>query len=368
MAKGSKKRSAAMKRYWRARKRAGKVGALGRTKRRRARRTGSKRRGRARKVYHARKSRRRRRRTVHTMVHGVRVTRRSQRRRKGRRATKRMSSRRMHMLLGPEAATVRMNPGRRRRKRRRSRHSGYTVRRRRRHHRRSHRSHRRRSYRRYRRNPGIGDIFTELKRVIPVAISFVANRMVVNKFGPMLPVVSSLGTLQGPVLSVGSLLLTNFATKKVGALAKHREAAMMGAGFQVLASLWTAFAPASIQSAVGDYVNMGDYVAVGAAPPLNERITMSDYVAVGADGVEQELGMGVEEELGVDEELGNVLLGGLPGPTSGSMAMMKPVPSQAFIQPIPARSFTKGIPGVTPAFDASADLYAGIFGKFGGGG
>jgi hypothetical protein len=372
MAKGSKKRSAAMKRYWRARKRAGKMGALGRTKRRRARRSGGGKKRRARKSVHRKRararrshaSRRRRRRTVHTTIHGVRVTRPSRRRRKGRRATKRMSSRRLHMLMGPEATTVRMNPGRRRRKRRRSHRRGYTVRRRR-----SHRRGRRRSYRRYRRNPGIGDIFTELKRVIPVAVSFLANRMVVNKFGPMLPVVSSLGTLQGPVLSVASLLLTNFVTKKVGALSRYREQAMMGAGFQALASLWTAFAPASIQSAVGDYVNMGDYVAVGAAPPLNERITMSDYVAVGADGVEQELGMGVEEELGVDEELGNVLLGGLPGPTSGSMAMLKQVPSQAFIQPIPARSFTKGIPGVTPAFDASADLYAGIFGgKFGGGG
>jgi hypothetical protein len=265
----------------------------------------------------------------------------------------------MHMLLGPEAATVRMNPGRRRRKRRRSRRRGYTVRRR----------GRRRSYRRYRRNPGIGDIFTELKRVIPVGVSFLANRIVVNKFGPMLPVVSSLGTLQGPVLSVASLLLTNFVTKKVSALSKYREQAMMGAGFQALASIWTAFAPASIQSAVGEYVNMGDYVAIGAAPPLNERITMSDYVAVGADGVEQDLGMGAEEELGVDEELGNVLLGGLPGPVSGSQGMLKPVPSQQFISPIPARSFTKAIPGVTNAYDNSADLYAGIFGgKFGGGG
>lgn len=271
------------------------------------------------------------------------------------------------MMLGPESATVRMNPGRRRRKRRRSRSRRRYYSRRR--HRRSHRRGRRRSYRRYRRNPGIGDIFGELKRVIPVAVSFLANRMVVNKFGPMLPVVSSLGTLQGPVLSVASLLLTNFVTKKVGALSRYREQAMMGAGFQALASLWTAFAPASIQSAVGEYVNMGDYVAVGAAPPLRENFTLSDYVAVGGDGVEEELGMGAMEELGVEEELGNVLLGGLPGPVSGSMGMLKQVPSQQFISPIPARSFTKPVPAVTTAYDNSSDLYSGIFGgKFGGGG
>jgi hypothetical protein len=287
-----------------------------------------------------------------------------------RKMTRRKS--RMHMMLGPDAATVRMNPGRRRRKRRRSARRGYTVRRRRRRgsHRRSHRRSRRRSYRRYRRNPGIGDLFAELKKAIPVAASFLANRMVVNKFGPMLPVVSSLGTLQGPVLSLGSLLLTNFITKKVGALSRHREAAMLGSGFQLLASVWNAFAPASVQTAIGEYVNMGDYVAVGGAPPLNERITMSDYIAVG-DGVSEELGMGVEEELGmgVEEELGNVLMGGLPGPVSGSMGMLKPVPTQQFISPIPARSFTKQIPGVTHAYDNASDLYAGIFGgKFGGGG
>jgi hypothetical protein len=201
-----------------------------------------------------------------------------------------------------------------------------------------------------------------------VAISFLANRMVVNKFGPMLPVVSSLGTLQGPVLSIASLFLTNIVTKKVAFLSRHREAAMMGAGFQALASLWNAFAPASIQTAIGEYVNMGDYVAVGGAPPLNERFTLSDYVAVGGDGVEEELGMGVSEELGVDEELGNVLMGGLPGPVSGSQGMLKPVPTQQFISAIPARSFTKQIPQVTNAYDNASDLYAGIFGgKFGGG-
>lgn len=259
-------------------------------------------------------------------------------------------------MLGPSAPTVRMNPARRRRRRR--------------HHsrRRHRRSHRRRSYRRYRRNPGGGflrEIFGGLKRVIPVALSVVGNRLFVSKIGPMLPVVSSLGTLQGPVLSALSMAATHFITRR-GPLAKHHDAAMLGAGLQLAASAWTAFAPASLQSVLGEYVSMSDYIAVGGAPPLRENFTLSDYIAVGSDGVEEELGLGVSEELGVEEELGNTLLGGLPGPVNGGM--LKPVPTQAFIQPIPARSFTKQIPAITTQYDNANDLYGGIFGgRFGGG-
>jgi hypothetical protein len=249
-----------------------------------------------------------------------------------------------------------MNPSRRRRRK----HS-------RRRHRRVHRRGHRRRYRRgYRRNPG-GVLLDMLKRVVPVAAGFVIARAVVNKIGPMLPGVSSLGTLQGPVMSIAALLGVNFATKKIGALAKHKEGLLMGASFQALASLWSAFAPASVQAmlGVGDYVQMGDYIAVGGAPPLRENFTLSDYIAVGGDGVEEELGL--EEELGVEEELGDARLGGLPGPTSGGL--LKQIPTQAFMQPVPARSFTKQIPAAGSSYDNAAELYGGIFaGKFGGGG
>jgi hypothetical protein len=268
----------------------------------------------------------------------------------------------MHML-GPHAVTVKMNPGRRRRRRRRSHVAHYTRRRR------SRRSHRRRSYRRYgrrhyRRNPG-GFIVDFAKQAIPVALGFLASRIIVGTVGPMLPV-SSLGSLQNPVMSLAALVATHFATKKVGALAKHRSELMIGSTLNLLGSAFSAFAPASVKSLVGmsDYVQMGDYVAVGGAPPLHERFTLSDYVAVGSDGVQEELGL--EEELGVEEELGNVLLGGMPGPVSGG-GLMKQVPSQAFIQPVPARSFTKQIPAAGTTYDAASDVYSGIFGgRFGG--
>lgn len=263
---------------------------------------------------------------------------------------RRRSRRRTVMLLPPGAKTVRMNPGRRRRKRRRS------------HGRRRRRSYRRYARRRYRRNPG-GMFMDMAKRALPVALSFLASRMIVNKVGPMLPFVSSLGSFSGVLMSGVTAFGAHFATQKVAALAKHRQEIMSGAILQVFASAWSAFAPASVQSMLGDYVQMGDYVAVGGAPPLREDFTLSDYIAVGGDGVSEELGL--EEELGVEEELGDARLGGLPGPTSGGL--LKPVPTMSFMQPIPARSFTKQIPAAGTAYDNAGQVYTGIFaGKFGG--
>jgi hypothetical protein len=234
-----------------------------------------------------------------------------------------------------------MNPRRRRRRRAR----GYG------------RRYRRRSYRR---NPG-GFLIDLAKRALPVLVGFYGTRLIVNKIGPMIPGVSALGTLQGPVLALGGVVGMNVLTKKVGALAKHRNELMMGSMFQALDSLIHAFAPPSVKALVGmsDYVSVGDYFAVGATP-LNDQMTMSDYIAVGSDGVEEELG--IEEELGVEEELGNDLLGGV----AGGAGIMKTVPSQRFLAPIPARSFTRNIPAAGPGYDNPNQLYGGIFnGGFG---
>lgn len=249
-------------------------------------------------------------------------------------------------MHGGSARTLKGNPGRRRR--RRSRRRGRA------------RSHRR--YRRhYRRNPG-GFLIDLAKRAIPVLLGFYGTRFLVNKIGPMIPMVSSLGTLQGPVLAVAGVVGVNLATKKVGALAKHRNELLLGSMFSALDSLIQAFAPASIKQLVGmsDYIAVGDYFAVGGVPPINDQITMSDYIAVGGDGVEQELGL--EEELGVEEELGSdALLGGL---TQGSL--LERVPRQNFLAPVPARSFTRNVPAAGPQYDNPNALYAGIFsGRFG---
>ena len=199
------------------------------------------------------------------------------------------------------------------------------------------------------------------KRAIPVALGFIGANVLINRVGPMLPGVSALGSLQQPALAIGEVVLANYLTKKVGVLAKHREEIMLGAGLSMLTTLFKAFAPASVQSMIGmsDYVQMGDYVAVGGAPPLREDFSLSDYVAVGGDGLEEELGL--TEELGVVEEaLGDPRLGGLPGPTNGGL--LKPVPTMAFMQPVPARSFTKTVPPAGTSYDNPNQLYAGIFG------
>lgn len=380
MAKGSRKRSRAMKRYWASRKRAGKVGRIGRTRRARKR---SKGRGRRRqpaalarywKAVRAGKARKPRRRRGKRRARRTSAPKRRRRRRASR--TRKMSRAEIQSIMRTGGTgTLRLNPGRRRRRRRARRaHAGYTRRRRstrrrrRSHGRRRYRRnpHRRRSHRRYRRNPG--NMLLDLaKSAIPVLLSLYGARMLVSRVGPMIPGVSALGSLQGPALAVGSVLGAHFATRKIGFLAKHRTAIMTGVTLSALDSLFRAFAPASIQGmlGMGDYVavSMGDYVAVGATP-LREDFTLSDYVGVGGDGVSEELGL--EEELGVDQDLGAVAdgyMGGLPG----GPRLLAPVPTQAFVQPVPARSFTKQIPQATAAYDNPNQLYGGIFGgKFGG--
>lgn len=234
-------------------------------------------------------------------------------------------------------------------------------RRRRRSHRRrrSRRSHRRyRSHRGYLRNPG-GFLIDLAKKAAPVLIGLYGARLLVSKIGPMLPMVGSLGTFQGPALAIGAVLLTNFATKKVAFLAKHREPLLIGVGLAALDSLVSAFAPASVKSLIGvgdmgDYLAVGDYVQLGAVP-LNDQMTMSDYVAVGA--VEEELGL--DEELGVDEELGGMAQGGIGG-GPGYGGLTRPIPPKAFLSPVPARSFTQAIQPASTSFD-SDQIYAGVF-------
>lgn len=199
-----------------------------------------------------------------------------------------------------------------------------------------------------------------VKEVIPVALAFIGSNMVTNRVLPMLPGVSALGSFQQPALAAATVFLASQGTKRVGILAKHKGAIMLGAGLSLVQSLFKAFAPASVQSmlGMGDYVAIGDYVAVGGAPPLNENFTLSDYVAVGGDGLEEELGL--DQELGVEEALGDARLGGLPGPVNGGL--LKTVPTMQFMAPVPARSFTKQIPQATQQYDSANTLYGGIFG------
>lgn len=218
-------------------------------------------------------------------------------------------------------------------------------------------------YGRYRRNPG-GMLVDLAKRAVPVLVGLYGTRFVANKLGAYVPGVSSLGAAQTPAIAIATVLLLNFATKKVAKLARYRSELMLGAGLAALDSLFQAFAPASVKAAlgvgdvfdagIGEYVEMGDYLAVGA-DPIDDDIAMSDYIAVGGDGVEEELGL--EEELGaVEEELGNDLLGGV-----SSTSLMRTVPTRKFLSPVPSRSFTRQIPKAGGMYDRPGSIYQGIF-------
>lgn len=200
------------------------------------------------------------------------------------------------------------------------------------------------------------------KRALPVLAGLYGSRLLVGKIGPMIPGVSALGSLAGPVLAVGAVVGLNFATKKIAALAKYKNELLLGAGLGALDALVKAFAPASVQGMIGagdiydqamlgEYVAVGDYIQMGDTP-IDDDIAMSDYIQVGVD---QELGA-VQEELGVEEELGNDLLGGV---SQGSL--MAQVPQRQFLQPVPARSFTKDIRNAGPGYDNPNTLYQGIF-------
>lgn len=196
------------------------------------------------------------------------------------------------------------------------------------------------------------------KQAAPVLVGLYVSRMLASKIAPMLP--ASLASYGGPLVAIGLVFGVNIATKKVGALAKYRTPLMLGTALAALDSVIKTFAPASVKQmiGVGDYVQMGDYLSVGAMP-IDDNIAMSDYIAVGSDGVEQELGMGgVEQELGmgVEEELGNDLLGGV-----SQSSMLAMVPSKQFLSPVPARSFTEQIPAAGAGYDNAGKLYQGVF-------
>jgi hypothetical protein len=120
--------------------------------------------------------------------------------------------------------------------------------------------------------------------------------------------------------------------------------------------------------AMSDYVEVGDYLEVGAEP-IDDDITMSDYVEVGQ--LEEELGaleeeLGLEEDLGVEEELGGDPLSRayLGGTARGSM--LRQIGRKPMVAAIPTRSFTRKIARAGTGYDKPGVLYGGIFaGGFG---
>lgn len=282
-----------------------------------------------------------------------RPSRKSMARRRRRRSSHRKT------IMGHAPGIVMANPSRRRRRKSRRRARRYY-----------HRRH-------YRRNPGFGGIGTFLmdaaKKAVPVLASLIGIRAVLKTIGPRIPL--NLGTFQGPAMSAAALVGANYACKKVGFLAKHREAIMLGAGINLVEQLISAFAPDSVKSMIGmsglsDYVAVSDYLMAGSGQPIDDSIALADYVQV---GINEELGL--DQELGIDQELGGLgsdapahpygqgMLGGM-----AASAMKAPIGAQAFLAPVPNRSFVQQVPGTGgSAYDDPDILYTGIFGGgFGG--
>ena len=183
-----------------------------------------------------------------------------------------------------------------------------------------------------------------LKAAMPVVAGYVPTKFVINQFGAKSPMLDRLGRHQGPALALLGVVGAHFATRK-GPLAKYGNGILVGAGFNLVTTLISEYAPASIKGMIGlgdsgvydealanynygvaDYIETGDYVETG------------DYIEVGA---EQELA-GMQE-----------LAGG---------GMMAPIPHQRMLAPIPSRPSVAQVPDWSVDW-ATEGLYKGNFGK-----
>lgn len=207
-----------------------------------------------------------------------------------------------------------------------------------------------------------------VKQALPVAASLYLTRFIIAKIGPKimehLPIPAQ---LQGPTIAGLMVVAANFATKR-GPLAKWRSGIMLGTGLNLVDSLVRAFAPAEVKSmfglgdsgmydqAMGEFVSVGDYLEVGAQP-IDDDIALSDYVET--SGIEEELGA-IQEELGVEEDLGDNGPRRLGGVSQSSM--LKALKASSSVGVVPQRSFVRTVPHAGPGYDNPSTLYTGIFG------
>lgn len=199
------------------------------------------------------------------------------------------------------------------------------------------------------------------KRALPVVGGFVLARAVISKIGPRIPMIDRLGAFRDVLLAAAMPIGFAWASKKVSFLNKYKGEFMLGMGINLVQTVISQFAPASVKGllgmsgmydSMGEYVGLSDYLMTGTTP-IDDDIALSDYVTV---GVEEELGSdGLQQELGLEQELG-----GIGGVSQNSL--LAPVPTRGFLGPIPSRSFTKAIPAAGVGYDNAGTLYTGIFG------
>lgn len=311
-------------------------------------------------------------RTRRRRSHGRRVVRKYRKgskaaRRRGRKAarTRRRRGRAMVGLFGSMGG-LKKNPRRRRRRkarrnprRRRYRRNAFAPvlanprrRRRRRRHNPRRRRHGRRgmlSGFRLRRNP-LGGLMAVAKAAIPVVGAMVGGRLIVNKLGGM--VADKLGTHAGPVLHAAMAVAGGIAVRKVRFLSRYQSPIMIGLGVNLIEALIKAYAPLSVQAALGAAEGVYDEALGGFQQDMGEYVETGEYMETGA---EEELGEYMET--GAYEELG----------AAGGSAMVAPVPTARMLAPVPSRSMVRTVPQWTPAADKLDSLYAGIFGGWGWG-
>ena len=205
------------------------------------------------------------------------------------------------------AATVPMyNPARKRRKRRgRATAARLGHRRRRKAYRAKGRTSRR-YYRRYRKNPGHRwELLPLMKRALPVLAAIIGGRLIVGA-GNRIPGVDRLGVLKRPVLSLVTLLLGSFASRKIAVMRRYDSEIVLGLGLNLLTETISAFAPANVKTMLGmggvydsglSGYQAGNYLPTGDVDPDGD---MSNYVTCNRTDEDLEL----EEELELSDSLG----------------------------------------------------------------
>jgi len=243
----------------------------------------------------------------------------------------------------------------------------------------------RRYNRRRRANPATGKKL--FGRVLHVAGGFFANSALTGLVYSKVPFFSGLPMGLGrPAVSGALTMAAWYAKKKVAAVKKMKFLSVdviVGMAVNTGKELIAALAPASVKGMIGlgasdiygplgDYVQVGEYVQLNGAPPIEDNMALADYVQVG--DIEQDLGMThdlgeFEQGLGdIEQDLGDwatVVPGGVartgPGSMQAAITQHKQIRAG-----VPARSFTAPVHQFGAEFDGPGALYAGAFeGGFG---
>ncbi len=212
------------------------------------------------------------------------------RRRRRRRSAAKAAPRRRRRR---KASGRRRSSGRRRRRARRFRPTNlFRVRRRR---------GRRVRSRLYVRNPSgglVSQVIATAKAAVPVALSLYLTRVIVNKFGPSIPLVDRAGVAAKPLIATMAVVGAHFATKR-GPLVRYRNQILLGTGINLVDTLISAFAPPDVKamfglgdsgmydSSLGEYIQTGEYIDESGRSAVGEYVDEQGSLSLGDIDPEQ---------------------------------------------------------------------------------